>query len=219
VFRVDLTDAAGNLTSRSVGVAVDRTAALLRWSPALFFPQDGDALAATGSLSFRLARAASTTLVVRDAAGTVVRTAWRSRTRPAGTTSWRWDGRNASGRFVPRGRYTAALTVVGRNGAVVLTRTVIADAFTATASSTRPVAGTTLSVTFRSAETLAGAPTATFLQTGRSPVGMTVTRLAGGAWRASVVVAAGAPGPATVVLAARDAAGHRNTSSLALAVP
>ncbi len=218
-LRVELLDAAGNRTSRSTTVAVDRTAARLRWSPALFFPQDGDALASTATVSFRLARAASTTLVVRDAAGTVVRTAWRSRGRPAGTVAWRWDGRDAAGRFVPRGRYTAALTVVGRYGTVVLLRAVVADAFAASASSARPVAGTTLSVTFRSAEALAGAPTATFRQAGRSAVAMTVTRLSGGAWRATAVVASGAPGPATVVLTARDASGRRNTSSLSLAVP
>ena len=48
---------------------------------------------------------------------------------------------------------------------------------------------------------------------------MTVTRLANGSWKASVVVAEGAPGPATVVLLGRDTAGGRNRTDLAVAIP
>jgi hypothetical protein len=48
---------------------------------------------------------------------------------------------------------------------------------------------------------------------------MSVTRLSGGAWRASVIVAAGAPGPATVTLLGRDAGGGRNRATLVVTVP
>jgi hypothetical protein len=48
---------------------------------------------------------------------------------------------------------------------------------------------------------------------------MSVTRLSGGSWRATVTVAAGAPGPATVTLLGRDSAGGRNSTTLAVTVP
>jgi spore germination protein YaaH len=216
--RVDLVDGTGNATRRSTGVAVDRSGGQLRWSASLFYPQDGDALAATSSVSFRLARTVRTTLVVGDAAGTVVRTAWKNARRAKGTVRWTWDGRNAAHRFVAPGRYAALLTISGPYGTAVLRRDIVADAFLATPSSATPAAGSTLTVTFRSAEPLAITPTATFRQAGRAAVPMTVVRLADGTWRATVEVAA-APGPAVVAISARDRGGRTNTSTLSVSVP
>jgi hypothetical protein len=48
---------------------------------------------------------------------------------------------------------------------------------------------------------------------------MSITRLSGGTWRASIAVAGGAPGPATVTLLGRDAAGGRNRTTLVVTVP
>jgi hypothetical protein len=48
---------------------------------------------------------------------------------------------------------------------------------------------------------------------------MAVTRLANGSYRATVVVAAGAPGAATVVLQGRDTRGGTNRSTLTVTVP
>ena len=215
---VSVSDASGNRATASTRVVVDRTAGYLRARPSAFFPQDGDALARTTGVSFRLARTATTRLRVLDATGAVVRTAWSSRTLGPGTPSWTWNGRLASGAMAPRGRYTLELTATGSLGTTVLRRAVVLDAFVATPSATTVAAGQTLAVRFRSAEPLARTPRASFTQSGRAAVAMTVTRLADGSYRATVRVAAGAPGPAKVTMSGVDVAGGRNTTSLVITV-
>jgi hypothetical protein len=67
-------------------------------------------------------------------------------------------------------------------------------------------------------EPLASRPAAYLRQAGRSAVPMAVTRLADGSWRASVIVAGGAPGPAVVSLVGRDTAGGTNRTTLTVSV-
>jgi hypothetical protein len=200
-------------------LVVDRTVGGLRWDRTAFFPQDGDRLLPTATLTVRVARTARLTLRVLDASGAVVRTAWRDRAFAVGTAAWRWDGRTASGAWAAPGRYVAELAAVSWLGTTLVRRSVVANAFTAALSSTAPPAGSRLNVTFRSVEPLAAAPTATFRQAGGNAVRMTVVRLADGAWRATVAVAAGAPGPAAVTLLGRDTAGGRNRTTLVVSVP
>ncbi len=216
---VTASDALANRANVAIPLVVDRTVGQLRWDRTAFFPQDGDRLVPTATVSVRVARSARLTLRVLDASGVVVRTAWSDRPFAAGTASWRWDGRTADGAWSPPGRYVAELTAVSWLGTTVLRRTVVADAFTASLSSTTPRAGSRLGVTFRSVEPLAAAPLASFRQAGGSAVRMTVVRLADGSWRATVTVAAGAPGPAVVTLVGRDTAGGRNSTTIAVAVP
>ena len=104
-----VTDAAGNRSTLSGTVRIDRTAGFLRPAPGLFFPQDNDSLARATKVSFKLRGRATTTLRVIDATGAVVRTAWKGRVRPAGTTAWTWDGRDGSGAMLPRGEYRLEL--------------------------------------------------------------------------------------------------------------
>jgi spore germination protein YaaH/flagellar hook assembly protein FlgD len=212
-------DALANRGTTTIPLVVDRTVGRLRWDRTAFFPQDGDRLAPTATVSVRVARPARLTLRVLDASGAVVRTAWSNRPFAAGTAAWRWDGRTASGAWAPPGQYVAELSAAGPYGTTVLRRSAVAAAFTASLSTTAPRSGTRLSVTFRSVEPLAAAPSATFRQAGRSAVRMTVTRLAGGSWRATVTVAAGAPGRAAVTLLGRDTAGGTNRTTLPVTVP
>ncbi len=212
-------DALANRATNAIPLVVDRTVGRIRWDRTAFFPQDGDRLFPTATVSVRVARSARLTLRVLDASGVVVRTAWSDRPFAAGVAAWRWDGRTAARAWAPPGRYVAELTAVSWLGTTVLRRSVVADAFTASLSSTAPPAGSRLAVTFRSVEPLAAAPLASFRQAGAGAVRMTVVRLADGSWRATVTVAAGAPGPAAVTLVGRDTAGGRNRTTLAVTVP
>jgi flagellar hook assembly protein FlgD len=73
----------------------------VRTSARRFRPGSGRSFAIT----FRLTRAATVTLTIRDAKGKVVRTI-RVPKRKAGTVlRLRWDGRDTRGRFVKAGRY------------------------------------------------------------------------------------------------------------------
>jgi spore germination protein YaaH/flagellar hook assembly protein FlgD len=216
--RVSAADALGNRGSRSTALVVDRTAGWLRWSPTSFFAQDGDGLAATSAVSVRLKRTARVTLRILDASGAEVRRPWSDRELTAGTRSWRWDGRTSSGGWAPQGRYVAELTATSWLGTTVLRRAVVAAGFTATLAPASPVAGSRLTVTFRSVEPLASAPTASLLVPGRATLPMSVARLADGSWRATVVVPADAAGPARVSLRGRDTAGGRNRTDVAVTI-
>ncbi len=101
-LRVELTDAAGNRRVATRAVVVDRTAGFLRWSRS-FYPQDGDALAPTSTLSWRLARDARTTLRLYDASGALVRTVWTRKAQHAGVRTWAWNGRLANGGLAAAG--------------------------------------------------------------------------------------------------------------------
>ena len=101
-LRITLTDAGGNRRVVSRTIVIDRTAGSLRWSRN-FYPQDGDALVPTSTLSWTLTRNATTTLRLYDASGTLVRTVWTGRAQHAGKRQWAWDGRLANGAFAHAG--------------------------------------------------------------------------------------------------------------------
>ncbi len=193
------------------------TASLLRWSGNLF-PQDGDTLKATATLSWRLARTATTTLRLFDAKGTLVRTVWSGRTQAAGTRGWTWNGRTGDGSLVPQGRYVARLTVTSPYGTQQLTRSVWAAAFAITPSATTVRTGQTLTVRISTIEPLSTRPAVTFTQPGRTAVKVTATRLADGTYRASFTVAAGTAGAASVKVTARDTGGRVNATSIPISV-
>jgi spore germination protein YaaH/flagellar hook assembly protein FlgD len=215
--KLDVRDAAGNRALAVTHVAVDRTAGFLRWS-GNFYPQDGDNLAASSTVSWRLTRTATTTLAIYDAAGTLVRTIWTGRVQAAGTRSWTWNGRLASGAYAPDGRYVARLTVTSPHGTQTLQRSVWATAFPATLSPAVVRAGQVLTVRFVSAEPLRSTPKVTLRQPGIAPVTVAATRLANGSYVARLIVSAGAPGTATIRILATDALGRSDTSVYVLAV-
>ena len=61
----------------------------------------------TTTLSFVLARQMNVTWTLRNAAGAIVDTHLDAVARPAGTTSWVFDGRRTDGTMLPPGRYTS----------------------------------------------------------------------------------------------------------------
>ena len=147
-------------------VVIDRSAGFLRWSRA-FYPQDGDGLLPSSTLTFKLTRNAKTTLRLYDARGTLVRTVWTARALRTGDHRWAWNGRLANGAFAAQGRYEARLTVASTLGSVVLVRPVWASAFAVTPSATTVKPGQVLRIAFTSIEPLATKPVVTFKQPGK----------------------------------------------------
>jgi flagellar hook assembly protein FlgD len=216
-YRVDLRDAAGNRTVTDRTITIDRTAGHLLWSRS-FYPQDGDSLTRSSVISFKLTRQATTTLRIVDARGVPVRTVWTNRILAAGTHSWTWNGKTAAGAYVAPGHYVAQLTTTTSLGSTILSRAVTVDAFSTTLSAATVRAGQTLTVTFRSIETLSTRPSATFTQPGRAAVKVTATKLSNGSYRASFKVQTGSAGAATIRIAARDSGGRINATIVAVAV-
>jgi spore germination protein YaaH/flagellar hook assembly protein FlgD len=216
--RITAQDGAGNRRTVGVALRLDRTAGWLRWAPGAFYPQDLDALAKTARASFRLTRGATTSLVVLDGDGAVIRTAWAARTTKAGTVRWTWDGRAASKAMVAPGSYTLELTARSAAGTTVLRRAIVVDAFAIVPSATRLRPGRILTVAIRSSEALSSRPVVTFDQAGRPPVRTFATRAGPGRYVARFRVVAGGTGTATIRVSALDAAGRRNASSRAVSV-
>ncbi|HEU0242940.1 MAG TPA: FlgD immunoglobulin-like domain containing protein, partial [Candidatus Limnocylindrales bacterium] len=216
-LKVSVKDAGGNARSVSTRVVVDRTLKGLAWS-ADFFPQDGDTLKPTSTLSFVLSRDAKATLRLYDAAGHVVRTPWSGKALADGTRSWKWSGTDGDGAQVPQGRYLARLRVTSPWATVEYTRWVWASAFTVVPNRTTVRAGQTLGVRFRSTEKLSTAPRVTFRQPGRTGVTVTATKLADGSWKASFSVRSGSAGAGSITVSAKDANGRANTTRVAIRV-
>ena len=216
-YRVSGRDAAGNLTTSTARVVVDRTLSTLRWSTSQFFPQDGDLLARSSRATFKLARAAKVSVGIYQGS-TNVRTIWTNRALAAGSYGWTWNGRTAAGALVPRGRYTVRVVVTTALGVSILNRTVIVDAFAITPSATIVTAGQTLTVTVRTAEPLAANPTIRFSQTGKTAITKKTTSLGGGRYRVSFIVAPGGVGPAALRVIGHDTSGGINASYATVSV-
>jgi spore germination protein YaaH/flagellar hook assembly protein FlgD len=211
-FRVSGRDAAGNASSRATAVVVDRTLSTLRWNRSPFYPQDGDALAASSKVTFSLNRAAVVSLGIYSGS-TLVRTIWTSRSLAAGAHGWTWNGRTAAGAAVPPGVYQVRVTATSALGTSVLIRSVLADAFATSLSATTLRAGQILTIAVTTVEPLRAAPTVSFSQPGRSAVTRTATALGSGRYRVAFTVANGAAGTATIRIQARDSGGGLNVAT------
>ncbi len=213
-------DPAGNV-SAPVTQSVDVYAALtgLTRAPALFYPQDGDALARVATLSFRLLSPAQVTVRVEDAAGEVVRTAYSGRRLPAGTASWSWNGRRADGTYAPRGTYRLVVSATNGEQHAAQVTTVLADAFRVTASVATAVRGHAFTVTARSAERLSTTPVVVVREPGLAPWTVTMTKAASGTWTATVKPrVSGTPGTLAMTVRAKDSAGGANSSVFRIAL-
>ena len=216
-FQVKARDVGRNWRAVSTRVVIDRTASFLRWAHR-FYPQDGDRLRQTSRLRWRLARSATTTLRLFDDSGRLVRTVWSNRTQRAGKHGWTWDGRLADGSYVAVGRYQARLTVTSRLGTVELRRRVWVAPFVVSLSATAVRPGQALTVRFKTVEPLATRPRVVLRQPGLSALVVKATKLAGGTYRAQIVVRRGSPGAAEIRVRARDTGGHKNQLSIPIHV-
>jgi flagellar hook assembly protein FlgD len=214
--RVSGRDAAGNATTRDHTVVVDRTVRLAK-TASRFFPHDGDALVPSTTLSWTLARSATVTVQVFRG-DTLVRTPIGGRLRAAGTHSWTWNGKDATGAYLPRGFYTIRLTTTSWVGTTVISKTVFSDAFGVLLSAPTRTAGQSLSVIVSPVEPLAAAPRISITQVGNSAVTKTATKLADGRYRAVFTIASGAPGTAIIRITGTDRRGGVNRSTATVLV-
>jgi flagellar hook assembly protein FlgD len=218
-YAVTLTaaDPAGN-TSDPVErlVSVYRALGFTTASPSLFFPQDGDALAARATVGFTLAYDAQVSWTIQDAAGRVVRTMSSGEVLAGGVHAFAWDGRSDAGALVPRGTYRSVVTASDGAQSATQASSVLADAFRIAASDTTPGRGQRITVTVTSAEPLSSAPRVTVSQPGRAAWSVGTVRLTATTYRAVVVLRTGAQGVVRLKAAARDKGGRTQYSVLSL---
>ena len=203
---VDLVGATGSPASADLPLVVDRTVGSFAVTPGRFAPADGDALAATTRITYRLAGPATTHLAILDPSGAEIRVAWDARAQGAGAYSWTWDGR-AGDAFVADGMYTIVLRATTALGTTEMRRSVFVGAFQVHASAPTVTAGDRLVVTAVASEPLRSTPSFTFGQAGLAAVKIPGTAAGPGRWTATFPVRPGGTGPAVVTVAGRDTAG------------
>jgi flagellar hook assembly protein FlgD len=129
--RVRVTDADSLTSVRDLPVGVNRVLASLSRSASAFSP-NGDGRIDTSSASYVLRGPATSSLLVEDGSGAVVRTLQAVAPREAGTYSSVWDGRDDAGLMVPDGAYNLRAVATTAAGTIDMVRSVAVD-------TTRPV--------------------------------------------------------------------------------
>ena len=220
-YTVTLTprDAAGN-TGKAVtrSVVVDTSLGDVDASKALFFPQDGDTLAATSTLRFTLTRPAVVTWTLLDADDNVALTLLDGVSLPAGEVTRVVDGKRADGTWLPRGAYRSTVTLAGEGAPVISQyRTITMRAFVPAASDVTPGRGQSVTITATSAETLSAAPTVSVTQPGKTTWKVTMTKVATGQYRATLTLKTGG-GTGTVLfrVTGKDSGGRSQSADLSL---
>jgi flagellar hook assembly protein FlgD len=208
-------DRAGNRSDpQTRTVAIYGSLSRLRMSTSLFYPQDRDSLAGRVGISFSLARAATVTWTIVNAAGTTVRTIMTGQPLAAGPRTGSWNGRNDAGAFVPRGRYTVVVSATNGNQGATLRASAIADAFRIVASDTTPARGQRITVTITTAESLKAAPRMTIFQPGISAWTVATTRVSTGVYRVTIRLKSSSVGTLRLKAFGTDSGGRSQHSSL-----
>ncbi len=213
-------DPAGN-TGEPAATAVDVYGALskLARTPTLFYPQDGDALAAKTKATWTLLSPALVTVEVRNSAGDVVRTAYTERSLPAGAASWTWNGKLPDGSWAPRGRYRIAVTATNGTQSSSQAATVLADAWKITTSVTTAVRGKSFTITAQTVEPLSTTPYVSVAEPGLATRKITMTKVSGSTWTAKITPKTTAqPGTLSLTVRATDANGGSNGTRVKLAL-
>ncbi len=211
-------DTAGNV-GEPAPVEVDVYAALasLTRSPAQLYPQDGDALARTSTVAFRLLARATVTIRVLDADGVFVRTAYADRALAAGSQHWTWNGKVAGGAYARPGAYRIVVAATNGTQRAAQSTSLLADAFRLEASVAAAVRGHAFHLTARSTEPLATSPVVVVHEAGVDPWTVAMTKAPGGTWTAAITAKrGGSAGTLRLTVKARDQAGGRNASALRL---
>lgn len=212
-------DLAGNVGGAQARQVVVYTALKsVKYTHAYLYPQDGDSLATSTTLSFVLTKAANVTWTLSDVNGNVVYTRYDHRDLAAGTYTYAWNGKLPGGAYAPRGRYK--FQVVATDGSATWSQYtyVYAQAFRITPATPTPALGQVFTVTIVTAEPLTGTPKLTMRQTGWSTVTLSLTKVNSSTWRATAHLHTTGPGPLVFSVSGHDTHGGVNSSSLTVTV-
>jgi flagellar hook assembly protein FlgD len=163
----------------------------VRTSAKVFYPHDADRFAPAVTLSFAVARPATVTWTIRNAAGGIVATHLADAALDAGTQSWVWDGRTDEGVLLPRGIYTSSVSATDGTWSFSQSVKVEMSAFAIATSTATPRRGHSITVVVTSAEPLSGGIRLYITQPDKTTWGVTMTKIDSRTWRANVTLKTG----------------------------
>jgi flagellar hook assembly protein FlgD len=181
----------------------------VRSSVRAFYPQDADRFATTTVLSFSLARPATVTWTIRNAANTVVVTHLAGAALAAGTQTWTWDGRTAEGALLPVGAYTSSVTA--SNGSLTISQAVKVEmnAFAIATSTATPRRGGKMMIVVTSAEPLSSGVIVYVTQPGIAMWHVTLTKVDSRVSKATITLkTGGSAGTVRLTVRGRDLDGR-----------
>jgi flagellar hook assembly protein FlgD len=185
----------------------------------LFFPQDGDRLAPLTGLSFQLARPATVTWTIRDAADQVVATRLQDAAVGAGSQTWSFNGRRDNGSMLPTGTYTSVVTATDGTYTTTLARGFEMNAFSIRPSTTVLRRGTRLTVTATTAERLSTATRLYVYQPGLTVWSVPMTKVDATRSKATITLKSGGrAGTVRFKVAARDVDGRAQYTNRSFAL-
>jgi flagellar hook assembly protein FlgD len=123
-FVVECRDSAGNSSTKSVGVALDRSLGFPTATPGTLSP-NGDGVNDTTTLGFTLTRSASVRIAVKVDGKTV--RAFELGSQGAGSHTVVWDGANGAGEPLGRSRPSFTVTASSARGTTSISREVVVD--------------------------------------------------------------------------------------------
>ena len=175
----------------------------------VFYPQDADRFAATTVLSFRLAKPATVTWTIRNAANTVVVTHLADASVAAGTQTWAWNGRTAAGAPLPVGAYMSYVTA--SDGSLTISQSVKVEmnAFAIATSTATPRRGSRLTILVTSAEPLSSGVVLYVTQPGIAIWHVTMTKVDSRVWKVTITLkTGGSAGTVRLTVRGRDLDGR-----------
>jgi flagellar hook assembly protein FlgD len=181
----------------------------VRSSVRAFYPQDGDRFAKTTVLSFSLARPATVTWTIRNAANDVVVTHLADVALSAGIQTWTWDGRTADGALLPVGVYRSYVTA--SDGTLAISQAVSVDmnAFAIATSTATPRRGGKMLIVVNSAEPLSSGVIVYVSQPGVALWHVTLTRVDSRVSKATITLRwGGSAGTVRLTVRGRDLDGR-----------
>ena len=180
----DMAGTSGPTVARSV--RVDTSLGFVTSSKTVFYPNDGDTLARSTTLGFKLTRSMTVDWIVRNAAGDTVANLLEGAAVVAGPTSRSFDGRALDGTWLPTGKYTAVVSAT--DGTTTATQAVgfQVNAFAISTSDSTPRRGQTITVYATSAESLAKAPRLYISQPGKATWSVAMTKASTNKYRVRI---------------------------------
>ena len=186
----------------------------VRTSVKAFYPQDADRLAPTTVLSFNLARPATATWTIRNAANEIVVTHLADAVLDAGAQTWPWDGRTADGVLLPTGTYTSSVTASDGTFAISQSVKVEMNAFAIAASTGTPRRGHTVAIVVTSAEPLSSGVLMYVTQPGVATWHVTLTRIDSRTYKAIITLkTGGSAGTVKLLVKGRDLDGRTQSTT------
>lgn len=175
--------------------------------------RDGDRLARTTKLSFRLLAPATVTWTVENEAGVAIITRVANQALPAGSYAWTWGGRLPSGAWAPSGIYRSRVVATDGVTTVAQTKSLRLDAFRVTLSDSTPARGQLITATIVSTEPLRANPRLSYTQAGQAPVVLSTIRTSTYGYKVTFRLSTrGTVGPFVVRIAGYDVDDGYNSS-------